>query len=98
MASAVGMVIAAGGIAFANDTVFAPMEAGQAPFSNIGVNWRIVPATAILALILGGAESLSPNLGKGLGVLVLMSVLVIPFGNAGTPLENLAKLVSSKKV
>lgn len=92
MASGTGYVLAAGGLALANDVIFAPVEAGQAPFSNIGANWRIVPATAILALVIGGVESISPEFGRGLGLLVLLSVLVIPFGNQGTPLENLAKI------
>lgn len=96
MANGVGYVLAAGGIALANDVIFAPIEAGQAPFSNISANWRIVPATAILALIVGGMESVSPEFGKGIGILVLLSVLVIPFGNQGTPLENLAKLATKK--
>lgn len=94
-----GYVLAAGGVALANDAVFAPLESsGNLDLGNIGVNWRIVPATAILALLIGGVESMNEGFGKGLGALVLLSVLVIPFGNAGTPLENLAKIVGTRKV
>lgn len=98
MKSAVAYVVAAGGIAFANDAIFLPMESGKPPLTEITTsNWRIIPATAVLALLLGGVESVSPEFGAGLGALVLLSVLVIPFGNAGTPLENLARFVGGTK-
>lgn len=91
-------MVIAGGIAFVNDTVFAPMNEGKPPFSTItDGNWRIIPATAILALLIGGMESVSPEFGAGLGLLVVLSVLVIPFGNAKTPLENAAQFVGGKK-
>jgi hypothetical protein len=93
--SAVGYALAAGGIVAANDAIFIPMETGQAPWT--GLNWRIVPATAFLALALDGLDRLAPGFGKGLAVLVLISALVIPFGNSGTPLQNAAKLVGNKK-
>lgn len=97
MSRAAGFVLAAGAIALANDAIFAPVEAGKTPLSDLGANWRIIPATGILAVLLTGVESVSPKFGAGLGMLVLLSVLVIPFGNAGTPLESLANLVSQKK-
>jgi hypothetical protein len=46
-----------------------------------------------MALALAGVESLNEGFGAGLGLLVLLSVLVIPMGNAGSPLENIAKAV-----
>lgn len=85
-----GYIIAAGGIVLANDAIFIPLETGQAPLTS--VNWRIVPATAIMALVVGGIESLNEGFGTGLGMLVLLSVLVIPLGHAGSPLENMAKV------
>lgn len=95
MASAIGIVLAAGGIAAANEAIFAPISEGK------GLNaittdtnlWRIVPATAILALVLGGLEKVSEPLGKGLAGLVLLAVLIVPVGNAPTPLANAAKVV-----
>jgi hypothetical protein len=90
-----GYVLAAGGIVAANDAVFVPLETGKAPWTEM--NWRIVPATALLAGALTGLDKLAPGFGKGLAMLTLLAVLVIPFGNAGTPLENASKLVGTKK-
>ena len=86
-----GYVLAAGGIVLANEAIFVPLKSGQTPLQTI--NWRVVPATAIMAIMLAGVESINEGFGAGLGMLVLLSVLVIPFGNAGSPLENLAHSV-----
>ena len=93
--SAAGYVLAAGGLAAANETVFAPIQGKGTPFANF--NWRIVPATAILAIVLTGFEKIAPQFGNALGGLVLLAVLVTPVGNAGTPLENVANVVTGKK-
>jgi hypothetical protein len=98
-----GLVLAAGAIAAANEVVFAPAvgtgnktgpngtnAAGQA-FNDF--NWRLIPATVILALVLGGFETVAPQFAVGLGGLVLLSVLIIPVGNAPTPVDNLAKFL-----
>lgn len=91
MASSTGLVLAAGGIAIANEVIFAPLESGKGvDFS--AFNWRIVPATAVLALTLAGLEQISEPLGKGFAVLTLLAVLVIPVGNAPTPLESAGKV------
>jgi hypothetical protein len=90
-----GYVLAAGGLVLANEAIFVPLETGQTPLQ--AINWRVVPATAIMALMLAGVESLNEGFGAGLGMLVLLSVLVIPMGNAGSPLENLAKIAGGKK-
>lgn len=91
MAGSTGLVLAAGAIAAANDVLFAPaVHPGTAP----ALNWRIVPATAILALTLAGLDTLSPPLGKGLAALVLLTALIVPVGRAGTPLENLSRLAT----
>jgi hypothetical protein len=96
MASAAGIVLAAGGIAAANEAIFVPVSQHKDFTSSIKSDtnlWRLVPATAILALVLTGLEKVSEPLGKGLAGLVLLAVLVIPVGNAPTPLENAAKMV-----
>lgn len=96
MASASGMVLAAGGIAAANEAIFAPMAQHKDFTSSIKSDtnlWRLVPATAILALVLTGLEKVSEPLGKGLAGLILLAVLVVPVGNAPTPLENVAKVM-----
>lgn len=91
MSGSTGYVLAAGAIVAANDAIFVPIETHKPPWSSL--NWRIVPATAILALTLSGVEKLAPGFGKGLGVLVLLSALVIPFGNAPTPLDSAASFM-----
>jgi hypothetical protein len=90
-----GYVLAAGGMVLANEAIFAPIATGQTPLQ--AINWRVIPATAIMALMLAGVESLNAEFGAGLGMLVLLSVLVIPMGHAGSPLENLAKAVGRPK-
>jgi hypothetical protein len=99
MASAAGLVLAAGGIAAANEAIFVPISEGKDFATAIKTDtnlWRIVPATAILALVLVGLEKASEPLGKGLAGLVLLAVLIIPVGNAPTPLENAESML--KKV
>jgi hypothetical protein len=94
-----GLVLAAGGIAIANEVVFVPLAAGTrkgaAKGAETGIsdvadfNWRIIPATAVLALTLGAFEKLAPDFAVALAGLALGAVLLIPVGNAPTPLENI---------
>ena len=93
MVASAGYVLAAGGLVAINEAVFAPIVDHTAPWTSF--NWRLVPATAILALLIGGAEKLNAPFGKGLGMLVLLSVLVIHTGNAKSPLENIAKVIGA---
>lgn len=92
--SAAGLVIAAGSIAAANEVLFLPMEGQGNPVSNF--NWKLIPATAVLALVLGGFEKFAPQFGNILGGMVLLSVLIVPLGNAPSPLENAAKIFTGK--
>lgn len=97
MASATGLVLAAGGIAVANEVVFSPLEAGKG-VDLTSFNWRIVPATAILALALTGLEKVSEPLGVGLAGLTVLAVLILPVGKAPTPIDNLSKLVQQRRI
>lgn len=94
MAESTGFILAAAGIAAANEAIFAPAATGQPLWINF--NWRIVPATAIAALTLAGLEQLSVPLGKGLAMLALLSVLMLPVGNAPSPIENASKMLGLK--
>jgi len=94
MAESTGYILAAAGIAAANEAIFAPAAAGQSLFVNF--NWRIVPATAVAALTLAGLEQLSVPLGKGLAMLALLTVLMLPVGNAPSPIENASKMLGLK--
>lgn len=94
----IGLVLAAGGIAVANEVVFAPL-AGQGKTTALqaaqGFNWRIIPATLILAATLRGLETVAPGFARGLAGLVVLSVLIIPVGTANPPLTNIAKVVTT---
>lgn len=90
MARSTPLVLAAGGIAAANEVVFAPIAKDERNPDLFGdFNWRIIPATLILAAVLGGFESVAPDFAVGLGGLVLLATLVIPVGNAPSPVENI---------
>ena len=88
MAASTGIVLAVGGITAANELIFAPLD-GQ----KISFNWRLIPATAGLALALAGLEHLSRPFAVGLAWLSLVAVLTVPFGNAPTPLQNASKIM-----
>lgn len=94
MAASTGYILAAAGIAAANEAIFAPVATGRPLWNDF--NWRIVPATAVAALTLAGLEKLSEPLGKGLAILALLTVLMVPVGNAPSPIENVSKMLGIK--
>jgi hypothetical protein len=93
MAQSTGIVLTLGAITAANEVLFAPMlhEKG------VSFNWRIIPATAGLALALAGLEKLAPKFAVGLAWLSLVTSLVVPFGHAPTPLENASRALGYGK-
>lgn len=91
MAASTGIVLAVGGITLANEALFAPLAGHGTPWKN--VNWRIVPATAGLALALAALERAAPKFAVGLAWLALATVLIVPFGHAPTPLQNVNKVL-----
>lgn len=96
MAASTGYILAAAGLVAANEAVFAPVAEGRQPLSGVDFNWRIVPVTAIAAITLAGLEQISEPLGKGLAVLALLTVLIVPVGNAPTPLDNVRRMLGLK--
>lgn len=94
MAASTGYILAAAGIAAANEAIFAPAVAGKPLWVNF--NWRIVPATGIAIIALAGMEQISEPLGKGLAMLALFSVVLLPVGNAPSPVENATKMLGVK--
>lgn len=94
MAESTGFILAAAGIAAANEAIFAPAATGQPLWVNF--NWRILPATGIAALTLAGLEQISPILGKGLAMLALLTVVLLPVGKAPSPIENASKMLGLK--
>jgi hypothetical protein len=92
MASAAGLVLTAGVITAANEVVFSPVAAHTPPH----FNWRIIPATAILAMAFGALENLSPALARGLGWSVILTVVLAPVGEKTAPVENITKALGFK--
>lgn len=86
MAASTGPVLAAGAITFINEGLLSPLAGGKATW-----NWRVLPATAGLALALAGLEKLAPGFAVGLAWLTLVTALAIPIGNAPTPLATASK-------
>lgn len=86
MAKTTGVVLATGGIAVANEVLFAPL-AGQ----KIQFNWRIIPATGLFAFGLAALEKVAAGFALALAWLSLATVFIVRLGNAPTPLENVNK-------
>lgn len=93
--SAAEVVLAAGGITALNEAVFAPVASGGSITANF--NWRIVPATAGLAVAMFGLEKIAPKFATGLAYLVLAGALLIKSGNADSPVVNVSKAMGYSK-
>jgi len=89
MGQTTGIVLALGGITLANEVIFAPIVTGGSITSSF--NWRIIPGTLGLALALNALEHLSPGFAVGIAWLALLTALVVPFGKAPSPVENISK-------
>lgn len=91
MARSTGVMLAVGAITLSNEALFAPVASGgdiKADF-----NWRIVPATAVAAALLGGLEQISRKLAVGIAYIALITVLFARMGNAPAPVENIARVL-----
>lgn len=91
MASAAELGLVAGGITAANEALFAPLSGHGTPWQNF--NWRVLPATGILALLLWGLDNVSHSLAMGIGAATIATTLVVPLGKAGAPLTNVATVL-----
>jgi hypothetical protein len=89
--SAAAVFLSAGAITLVNEAVFAPVSSGGAITADF--NWRIIPATLLGALAFGGLAQVAPGFAVGLAGLVLLAVLIIPTGKAGSPLANASKML-----
>ena len=95
MASAAGIIIVAGSITLANEALSVPYVQGN---TNVltGINWRVIPATAIAAFMFSGLESVNPQIAKGLAALALVTTLLVGMGNAPAPAANIANMLGYK--
>jgi hypothetical protein len=94
VAASTGIALAVGGITLGNELIGAALNKQQ--WSASSVNWRVIPATAGLALALAGLERLAPKFAVGVAWLALAAVLIVPFGNQPTPLDNAVKILGYK--
>jgi hypothetical protein len=92
VAASTGPVLIAGCLTAANELVFAPAAGTKTSF-----NWRLVPATAGLALALAGLEKIAPKFAVGLAWLTVATVTIVPLGGAPTPLQNALKVMGYAK-
>lgn len=93
MDSGAELVIIAGALVAANEALFAPIAgAGTKGSPAKDLNWRVVPATVILAALVAGLGKVNPQISKGIGILTIFTVVVAPLGNASSPIINLAKI------
>lgn len=87
MGPAADVMLITGAITAGNEVLFAPLAGGGKP----DFNWRLIPATAIAALLVEGLSKLNPQVALGVSVTALITALFVPFGKAGSPVTNAAK-------
>jgi hypothetical protein len=87
MGPAADIALATGLITMANEAIFAPIAGKGTP----DINWRLIPATAVLALLLDGLSKINSQLALGVAVTALVTAIFGSFGKAGSPVANLSK-------
>jgi hypothetical protein len=92
MATAAGIILATGAVTLLNEGLSAPFEQGN---TNVlgSINWRVIPATAIAAVIFAGIEQVNGPLGRGLAWVAFTTMLVAPVGAGPSPLVHLADIM-----
>jgi hypothetical protein len=97
MQKGVALVLTAGALTAANEAFFAPIANAGKATPQKDFNWRVIPATAVVAAFVAGVGELNPQIATGIGVLALITVTVAPLGNASAPIINLAKITGTYK-
>lgn len=88
MASAAGIIIVAGAITLGNDALSAPYEKGATNVAKY-VNWKVIPATGLAAMLFAGLEQVNGTLARGLAGVVVLTTLVHSYGSAPSPIVKL---------
>lgn len=91
MAQSTGPVLAAGGLAIANEAILGPLASGRP--ENWGAAFRLIPVTAGLALALGLLERAVPEFATGLAWLLLAGVLVFPVSGQPPLIDSASKVL-----
>jgi hypothetical protein len=92
MGPAADIALFTGVLTLGNEAVFAPLAGKGTP----DINWRLLPATAIFALLMEGLSKLNPQLALGVAVSALITALFGSFGKAGSPVANLSTALGYK--
>jgi hypothetical protein len=87
MGPAADVILITGLITAGNEVLFAPLATGGKP----DFNWRLIPATAIAAIMVEGLSKLNPQVALGVSVTALITALFASLGKAGSPVTNAAK-------
>jgi hypothetical protein len=95
MADSTAIALTVGGITAANEAIFAPLAGNGTLIQSL--NWRIIPATAIFAIALGGLSKLSPEFASLVGYTALITSLFIETGKAGSVVSNVTKVLGYSK-
>jgi hypothetical protein len=95
MATAAGIIIATGAITLVNEAVSVPFVPGN---TNVltGINWRVIPATAIAAFIFSGVEQVNGTAARGLAAIALVTMLIAPVTGKPSPIQNIASALGYK--
>lgn len=94
MPSAAGIILTTGALTLASEM----LQDGQpltSPASKI--NWRVIPATAIAAVVFSQIEAVNSKLGIGLAYIALATSLIVPFGNHKSIILTLTDLMGYTK-
>lgn len=92
VATAAGIVIATGGLTLLNEALNAPYSNGSTDVLS-SINWRVIPATVVAALMIGGLASVNEPVAKMVAGLGLIAVLFTRMGNAPSPVEHLVAVM-----
>jgi hypothetical protein len=87
MGPAADVILITGLITAGNEVLFAPLAGNGKP----DFNWRLIPATAIAAIMVEGLSKLNPQVALGISVTALITALFASLGKAGSPVTNAAK-------
>lgn len=90
---AAGIILITGGITLANEALNVPYQKGQTDVLK-AINWRVVPATVVAALLFGGLDSVNHGAAVGLASVALIAVLFTRLGKGPSPVEHLASIMN----
>lgn len=91
MGPAADIALITGTITALNELIFAPLGGEKLSF-----NWRVLPATAVFAILMEGLSTLNPKIALGISVTALITALFGNFSASGSPVENLSKALGYK--